>query len=89
MKLDYNAHLSYCILGFKDDYSRYTVTLDWTELAPLFEDLLSEGIDDLDKVCIKRVTELFATYFDKHNYIGDKEYDRFVAILNEMKEEME
>ena len=89
MKLDYNAHLSYCTLGFKDDYSRYTVTLDWTELAPLFEDLLSEDIDDLDKVCIDRVLALFATYFDKHGYIGDEEYNRFESILKMMKEEME
>ena len=89
MKLDYNAHLSYCTLGFKDDYSRYTVTLDWTELAPLFEDLLSEGIDDLDKVCIKRVIDLFAAYFDKHEYIGDEEYNRFEGILKKIKEEME
>ena len=89
MKLNYEPHMSYCHLGFKDDYSIYTATLDWTELAPLFEDLLSEGIDDLDKVCIKRAIDLFAAYFDKHEYIGDEEYNRFVGILNKIKEEME
>ena len=89
MKLNYEPHMSYCHLGFKDDYSIYTATLDWSELADLFEDFLSEGVDELDKVCIKRAIELFAAYFDKHEYIGDEEYNRFVGILNKMKEEIE
>ncbi len=89
MKLNYEPHLSYCHLGLRDDDSIYTVTLNWSELADLFSDMTSEGIDDLDKVCIDRVLSLFAAYFDKHNYIGDEEYNRFESILREIREELE
>ena len=89
MKLTYEPHMTYCHLGFRDDYSVYTATLDWTELAQLFDDFLSEGVDELDKVCISRAIELFAAYFDKHNYIGDEEYTRFEGILKEIREELQ
>ena len=89
MKLTYDPHMTYCHLGFTDDYSVYTATLDWTELAQLFDDFLSEGVDELDKVCISRAIELFAAYFDKHNYIGDEEYTRFEGILKEIREELQ
>ena len=89
MKLTYNPHMTYCHLGLTDDYTNYTATLDWSELADLFEDMTSEGIDDLDKVCIDRVLSLFAAYFDTHNYIGDEEYNRFEGILKKIREELE
>ena len=89
MKLNYDPHMTYCHLELRDDDSIYTATLDWSELAALFRDMTSEGIDDLDKVCIDRVLSLFAAYFDKHNYIGDKEYDKFENILKEIREELE
>lgn len=89
MKLNYDPYLTYCHLELRDDDSIYTATLDWSELADLFSDMTSEGIDDLDKVCIDRVLSLFAAYFDKHNYIGDKEYDKFENILKEIREELE
>jgi len=89
MKLNYDPHMTYCHLGLRDDDSIYTATLDWSDLADLFRDMTSEGIDDLDKVCIDRVLSLFAAYFDKHNYIGDKEYDKFENILKEIRGELE
>ena len=89
MKLTYDPHTTYCHLGFRDDYSVYTATLDWTELAQLFDDFLSEGVDELDKVCISRVIELFAAYFDKHEYIGDEEYNRFADILKMIRGELQ
>jgi hypothetical protein len=51
--------------------------------------MTSEGIDDLDKVCIDRVLSLFAVYFDKHEYIGDEEYNRFADILTKIRGELE
>ena len=89
MKLTYNPHTTYCHLGLTGDDSNYTATLEWSELADLFEDMTSEGIDDLDKVCIDRVLSLFAAYFDKHNYIGDEEYNRFADILMKIRGELE
>ena len=43
----------------------------------------------MDKVCIDRVLDLFAAYFDRHEYIGDAEYDRFTEILRKIREECE
>ena len=89
MKLNYDPYITYCRLGLRDDDSIYTATLEWSELADLFRDMTSEGIDDLDKVCIDRVLSLFAAYFDKHNYIGDEEYNRFADILMKIRGELE
>ena len=89
MKLTYDPHMTYCHLGLRDDYTVYTATLDWSELADLFRDMTGEGIDELDKVCIDRVLSLFAAYFDKHEYIGDEEYNRFEGILKEIREELQ
>ena len=89
MKLSYDPHMTYCHLGLRDDYSIYTATLDWSELADLFRDMTEEGIDELDKVCIDRVLSLFAAYFDKHEYIGDEEYNRFEGILKMIREELQ
>ena len=41
------------------------------------------------RLCIDRVLDLFAAYFDRHEYIGDAEYDRFTEILRKIREECE
>ena len=59
-------------------------------MAAVFDDIVTySSNDEMDKVCIDRVLTLFAAYFDKHEYIGDEEYNRFESILRKMKEEME
>ena len=90
MKLTYNSHTTYCHLGLTGDDSNYTATLEWSNVAAVFDDIVTySSNDEMDKVCIDRVLTLFAAYFDKHNYIGDKEYDKFENILKEIKEELE
>ena len=90
MEMNYYPTLTKCGLSFKDDYTRYSIDLSWEEISDLFHDIVTEsGEDAMDKVCIDRVLDLFAAYFDKNEYIVDAEYDRFVGILKKIREECE
>ena len=90
MEMNFNPRLADCEITFKDDYSCYGVRLSWEEIRALFHDLVTEcDLDEMNKVCIDRVLDLFAAYFDNHEYIGDAEYDRFVGILKKIREEQE
>ena len=90
MEMNFNPSLTICEITFKDDYSCYGVKLAWEEIGALFHDLVAEcDQDEMDKVCIDRVLDLFAAYFDRHEYIGDAEYDRFTEILKKIREECE
>ena len=90
MDMNLNPRLAECEITFKDDYSCYGVRLSWEEIGALFHDLVTEcDLDEMNKVCIDRVLDLFAAYFDNHDYIGDAEYDRFVDILKKIREEQE
>lgn len=92
MKLDYSETLTDFILILHDDKSDtdITTTLEWQNVADVFDDIVTESSkDEIDKVCIDRVLTLFAAYFDKHNYIGDEEYNRFEGILLKIREELE
>ena len=90
MKLDWSKTVSDFILILNDGDTDFTTTLEWDNVAAVFDDIVTySSNDEMDKVCIDRVLTLFAAYFDTHNYIGDEEYNRFVGILNKIKEEME
>ena len=90
MEMNFNPSLTICEITFKDDYSCYGVKLAWEEISDLFHDIVTEsGEDAMDRVCIDHVLDLFAVYFDKHEYIGDAEYDRFTDILKKIREECE
>ena len=90
MEMNMYPRLADCEITFRDDYSRYGVKLSWEEIGALFHDLVTEcDQDEMDKVCIDRVLDPFAAYFDRHEYIGDAEYDRFTEILKKIREECE
>lgn len=92
MKMDYSETLTDFILILRDDKSEtdFTTTLEWQNVADVFDDIVTESCkDEMDKVCIDRVLTLFAGYFDTHNYIGDEEYNRFKGILEKIREELQ
>ena len=90
MKMDWSKTVTDFILILNEGDTDITTALKWENVAAVFDDIVTNSFnDEMDKVCIKRAIELFAAYFDKHEYIGDEEYNRFVGILNQMKEEME
>lgn len=92
MKLDYNETVTDFILILRDDKSEtdITTTLEWQNVIEVFDDIVTySSKDGMDKICIDRVLTLFAAYFDKHNYIGDEEYNRFADILMKIRGELE
>lgn len=90
MQMDWSKTVTDFILILDDKDTEFTTTLEWGNVAAVFDDIVTySSNDEMDKVCIDRVLTLFAAYFDKHEYIGDEEYNRFESILRKMKEEME
>ena len=90
MQMDWSKTVTDFILILNDKDTEFTTTLAGENVAAVFDDIVTySSNDEMDKVCIDRVLTLFATYFDKHEYIGDEEYNRFEGILRKMKEEME
>ena len=90
MKMDWSKTVTDFILILNEGDTDFTTTLEWENVAAVFDDILTySSNDEMDKICIDRVLTLFAAYFDTHNYIGDEEYNRFESILKKMKEEME
>lgn len=90
MEMNFYPRLADCEITFRDDYSCYGVKLQWEEIGALFHDLVTEcSQPEMNKVCIDCVLDLFAAYFDNHEYIGDAEYDRFTGILRKIREEQE
>lgn len=88
--MDWSKTVTDFILILSDDDTDFTTTLEWSNVAAVFDDIVTySSNDEMDKVCIDRVLTLFAAYFDTHNYIGDEEYNRFEGILKKIKEEME
>ena len=90
MKMDHSSTFTDFVLILDDKDTHIETALEWKNVADVFGDIVTyDSNDDMDKVCIDRVLTLFAAYFDKHNYIGDEEYNRFADILMKIKEEME
>ncbi len=90
MKMDHSATLTDFILILDDKDTHIETALDWKNVADVFDDIVTySSNDEMDKVCIDRVLTLFAGYFDKHNYIGDEEYNKFADILMKIRGELE
>ena len=90
MKMDWSKTVTDFILILSDNGTDFTTTLEWSNVAAVFDDIVTySSNDEMDKVCIDRVLTLFAAYFDTHNYIGDEEYNRFEGILKKIREELE
>ena len=90
MQMDWSKTVTDFILILSDNGTDFTTTLEWSNVAAVFDDIVTySSNDEMDKVCIDRVLTLFAAYFDTHNYIGDEEYNRFEGILKKIREELE
>ena len=88
--MDYDETISDFILILRDENTNFKTTLEWENVAEVFDNIVTESYnDEMDKVCIDRVLTLFAAYFDKHNYIGDVEYNKLESILIKIREELE
>ena len=90
MKMDHSSTLTDFVLILDDKDTHIETALEWKNVADVFDDIVTyDSNDEMDKVCIDRVLTLFAAYFDKHNYIGDEEYNRFADILMKIRGELE
>ena len=90
MKMDYSETISDFILILHDDNTEFETTLEWENVAEVFDNIVTESSkDEMDKVCIDRVLTLFAAYFDTHEYIGDEEYNKLQGILEKIREELD
>ena len=88
--MDWSKTVTDFILILNEGDTDITTTLEWENVAAVFDDIVTySSNDEMDKVCIDRVLTLFAAYFDKHNYIGDEEYNKFADILMKIREETE
>lgn len=87
MELDFYPKLTTCEISFKDDSSSYSAKLAWEEAGALFHDIVTEaGNDEMDVVCIDRVMDLLAAYFDSHCEMTEREYSVVLEGLNKIKE---
>jgi len=90
MKMDHSSTFTDFVLILDDKDTHIETALEWKNVADVFDDIVTyDSNDEMDKVCIDRVLTLFAAYFDKHNYIGDEEYNRFADILMKIRGELE
>lgn len=90
MKMDHSSTFTDFVLILDDKDTHIETALEWKNVADVFDDIVTyDSNDDMDKVCIDRVLTLFAAYFDKHNYIGDEEYNRFADILMKIRGELQ
>jgi len=90
MKMDHSSTFTNFVLILDDKDTHIETALEWKNVADVFDDIVTyDSNDEMDKVCIDRVLTLFAAYFDKHNYIGDEEYNRFADILMKIRGELE
>lgn len=90
MKMDHSSTFTDFVLILDDKDIHIETALEWKNVADVFDDIVTyDSNDEMDKVCIDRVLTLFAAYFDKHNYIGDEEYNRFADILMKIRGELE